>query len=340
MEGSCTVLKHPQAKDEKSRDDTVLSVACGAFSTAYQLLQAGTFSGVSRSVLGAPAGTLGAIYDREGIIIGASVRHGGFAGDKVVELNPPHAKNIDSQERISGRTIYLGPFMAHYGHFITESVSRCWLIDHDHFDNIVYHPFIFGNTRANIHDFHRVVWSAFNIDEKKIKIVRHPAVFDEIWVPEQLWRINLAPSPVMRRVYDHLSGSSQPAFDGDRNLFLTVLDKSRSRLRNISDLELLLSKLGFAAVFLDETSMPEQLNLFKNARVVVALSGSSMHNVVFAEHGSRWIEIGDPRSPDDFMAMQIGANMLARAEVKKIPFVGEDGNVDLEWVESNVRALL
>lgn len=64
----------------------------------------------------------GGIYDEQGELIQNSLRKGGYSGDHVLHL-ASHINRYPAEynKKLSGRTLYLGPLMNHYGHFITET---------------------------------------------------------------------------------------------------------------------------------------------------------------------------------------------------------------------------
>src|SRR5687768_6482469 len=65
--------------------------------------------------------TRGCLYDAEGARVDLSVRAGGVGGDQAASMDPDF---LPPDQRggawLPGRTLYLGTFMNHYGHFITE----------------------------------------------------------------------------------------------------------------------------------------------------------------------------------------------------------------------------
>src|SRR5262249_14972961 len=62
----------------------------------------------------------GCLYEAGGTRVDLSVRAGGAGGDQSMSIDP---EQLPPEQRggtwLAGRTLYLGPFMNHYGHFIT-----------------------------------------------------------------------------------------------------------------------------------------------------------------------------------------------------------------------------
>ena len=68
-----------------------------------------------------------ALYDVNGLLVPLSERRRGPGGDVVLSVNMPILPEVrDISRTIPGRSVYLGNFMAQYGHFIIETLSKCW----------------------------------------------------------------------------------------------------------------------------------------------------------------------------------------------------------------------
>lgn len=297
----------------------------------------------------------GALYTEEGNKIDISVRKGGMVGDKVLDASPSFYKD-NTAGKIKGRSVYLGPFMAHYGHFITEGLSRFWLLEHSNFDNVIFSPFIFG---PKLDKFHDEIFHLFGI--KNIHIVSQPTCFEEIWVPEQLWFINSKPKYGLKRVYDFIKEhySNSNIIDKKRNLkiydFLTkhnsnnnqhknvsvgryfLSDKNQnSRIKNKSDVEQTFKEKGFDIIFPEELSFYEQMSYYLSAKVLICFSGTLAHNALFCnENITKIIEIGDVRSKSKPIPMQEFIYDMLDIQYKYINYVGdEEGNLSLSYLQN------
>lgn len=88
----------------------------------------------------------GAIYDQDGKLIVNSQRI-------ITENNewnpsdPQKITDIKTNRLITGKSLYLGHYTGHYGHFLLETLNRLWfLIKYPNivkiYDNFIYHPFL------------------------------------------------------------------------------------------------------------------------------------------------------------------------------------------------------
>lgn len=247
-----------------------------------------------------PAALSGCIYREDGTKVALSERFGGWRGDLYVSRNPDLCEPPVDAQRVAGRALYLGHHMGrHYGHFITEGLSTFWIFEeHDpaEFDHFVFHPFAFAaTTSAHM----RYCLEEFGIPEDKIVVVGSDFVrFDELLVPERLFRIGDAADPTLHRVYERLTGGPGRTVAGKR-IYLSRRKFCSPGGERVVANELLIEKLfqnyGFTVVFPEQLSFREQLELFSSAECIAGVGGSSMHNSVFMNPGTTTIELGDPR---------------------------------------------
>lgn len=283
--------------------------------------------------------TLGCLYDVHGARIDPSVRVGGVGGDQVASIDP---EVLPPEQRggtwLAGRTLYLGAFMNHYGHFITESLSRYWKQDAGAFDHFVAYPFMHNNGNILVRDFHRYLAGLLDVPVDRMTILRGQTVFDEIVVPEQLWTYNVHVNARMREVYGRISGRHTGKGSSGR-IFLSRTDSLR--LGNVPAVEEVFASFGFRILYPERIGIVDQLSLYTNCEILAGLSGSAMHNCLFARPGLMTIEVGDARARRHPVLMQHIANELAQVEARFIPF-GERKDVRIEpkIVKKHLRDIL
>ena len=149
--------------------------------------------------------TRGCLYDIDGARVDLSVRIGGIGGDQVASIDPAV---LPPEQRggtwLTGRTLYLGPFMNHYGHFITEGLSRYWKQDIGPFDHVVAYPFMHNDGSILIEDFHRHLAGLLDVPIDRMAILRSQTVFDEIVMPGAAVGHNVQVNAHMRAVYERI----------------------------------------------------------------------------------------------------------------------------------------
>ncbi|MBU3618788.1 DUF563 domain-containing protein [Polynucleobacter sp. JS-Fieb-80-E5] len=251
----------------------------------------------------------GALYDSNNLIIGDSIRLIDKS-DHVLPIDVAFVPVRKNCKKIYGKSIYLGSFFSHYGHFLTEGLSRMWLEKFSEYDSVIFQPFIFGKKMLSVHNF---IFELYKIGDEKIKIVNTPTEFESIDVPQQLWLINREPDIRMRSMYENIKKNCLVKHK-DENIYGKIFLSSRSfsRVDNIESIENLLRTNGFNVIYPEDYEFSHQVYLYANASVFVSISGSGMHNVIFCNQSALIIEIGDFRSKKSPINMQIFCNSIAR----------------------------
>lgn len=286
--------------------------------------------------------SFGSFYTEEGNKIETSVRRGGFVGDRVLDSSPSFFKTEIYDKKFKGKSIYLGPLMSHYGHFITESLSRFWMLDYSYFDNIVFSSFIFQN---KITEFQKEIFEIFNIEN--VIVINKPSFFEEVWIPEQLWTINLPPQDGLSRVYFFIreyykrkrsfSFNKKSIFTSKMNKKYFLSDKNLDgRVKNKKEIEKIFFQKGCEIIYPEEMSFAKQISYYLNAKVLIGFSGTLVHNALFCDsHFTKVIEIGDIRSGNRIIPMQQFVYDISGVEYKYLNYIGDaDGNIDLEYIKN------
>jgi hypothetical protein len=283
--------------------------------------------------------TRGCLHDADGARVELSVRVGGVGGDQAMSIDPdllPPGQRGGTW--LSGRTLYLGTFMNHYGHFITESLSRYWRQEAAGFDHFVAYPFMHDHGEIRIQAFHRYLAGLLEVPLDRMAVLRSQTVFDEIVVPEQLWTYNTHVNASMREIYGRITARHA----GRRSSGRLFLSRTRSpRLANALAVEEAFAGFGFRVLYPERIPIAEQLALYANCEILAGLSGSAMHNCLFARPGLMTIEVGDARARHKPVRMQLIANELAQVDARFIPFGEAEGiRIDPSDVRKGLRDAL
>lgn len=285
--------------------------------------------------------TRGCLYDSEGARVDLSVRAGGIGGDQAASIDPEF---LPADQRggawLAGRSLYLGTFMNHYGHFITEGMGRWWRESAAAFDHLVAYPFMHDHGAVRMKDFHRYLAGLLEVPIDRMTILTRQTVFDEIVVPEQLWAYNRHVNVHMRALYGRIR-DRHAARKSTGRIFLSRAAALPSRLANPLEVEEVFASFGFQVLYPEEIAIARQLSLYANCEVLAGLSGSAMHNCLFARPGLMTIEVGDARARQHPVFMQRVANELAQVEARFIPFgEAEDKRINAAKVRKQLRNIL
>ena len=288
---------------------------------------ASTFAIVTKEKLGARKGaTRGAIYDAHGDLVTLSQRRTQTQSWQALCVDPLRidlsASQVAAAPRLAGRSLYLGNFANHYGHFVTEFLSRLWILARDRqFDHVIAYPSIANRGRYLPQEFHRYMLDLLGLELARIEILRAPVRFDEIVVPEQLWIINTQVNTHLRAVYDKIAAAHRTGRSAGR-VFLARSDARRRKLRNAHDIEEIFASFGFTIVEPQDLPIVRQLRLYAECEMLAGYSGSGLHNSVFCRPGTPVIDVGDFHLGAQQLDVQWCADRLARTRPFFIPYRG------------------
>ena len=310
-----------------------------AIATPFELLAPADVPEHPRRHASLKAYTRGCLYDSDGVRVDLSLRAGGIGGDPAASIDPAV---LPPEQRggtwLTGRTLYLGPFMNRYGQFITEGLSRYWKQDMGPVDHVVAYPFMHDNGNIQIEEFHRHLAGLLEVPIDRMAILRSQTVFDEIVVPEQLWSNNAQVNVHMRAVYERIRARHVGTKSSGR-LFLSRAPSKR--LGNPLAVEEVFASFGFRVIYPERLPIAEQIALYANCEVLASVSGGGMHNCLFARPGLMTIEVGDTRARRNPVLMQRMANELAQVEAHFIPFgEGTEADIAPKVVRRNLRKIL
>ena len=277
---------------------------------------------------GMPGELSGCAYRANGAKVGLSERFGGYAGDHIGTRNPDVLPRPEGATKLAGRGLYLGHFMGgHYGHFITETLSTFWIFEDepaDAFDYVLFHPFVFGDS---ITDYASYCFDKFGIAQDKVVFARSEALeFEELVVPERLFRLNHSSDPRLRWVYGHLAQSAPKPPAAAPRLYLSRRRFSQRDLfrvvANEAHIETAFQRRGFEVIYPETMRFEDQIALYGRAEAVAGISGSGLHNSLFMRPDATIIELGDPRYEGRRSPTQVLCDNISGVRNALIPFVG------------------
>lgn len=200
--------------------------------------------------------------------------------------------------------VYLGFYHPHYGHFITDTLSRSWALPILNLDSANL-KFFFDIHDANSApvipvNFCRVL-EYLGIPKEDIIFGTKSYKIRRLFVPSQLIVLhkNVAPvahGPIWGRIRD-VSLNTSRDFDyfksKRKGIYISRrLLKSNKRKMNCEiKIELFAQSLGFDIIHPQLLSLCDQLAVYANSPIIIGQAGSGLHNILFAPSCSRLIGI-------------------------------------------------
>ncbi|WP_300533544.1 glycosyltransferase 61 family protein [uncultured Mameliella sp.] len=195
-------------------------------------------------------------------------------------LTPPPARPQQA-ERLPGRWLWGGVLWRYFPHFVTESVTRLWALEHIDqagFDGILFTPKNPGVTDPPP-GFQREFLTLMGCD-LPIREARVPCVPDELFVPGQGFGLGEISRGTDRFIETMaLRFAQDVAPDGPSRLYISRsrLGAGRGSLLGEARLEAQLAEEGYEIFHPQAHSLTAQAARYKAARQIVAAEGSALH---------------------------------------------------------------
>ncbi|WP_435168767.1 glycosyltransferase family 61 protein [Falsirhodobacter sp. 1013] len=202
---------------------------------------------------------------------------------------------------LPGRHVWGGILFHHFGHFVTESVSRLWAVDNS-FDSLIFVPKDMGRpVFYRLAGYQQELLSRFGIT-CPITIVTEPTQVETLVVPGQgfgLGEISLGTPPF--RSFVRRAGQNVPAA-GERKLYLSRsgLPKKTGSFVGETAVEQNLAREGYRIYHPERESITDQLAQYKAATHILGADGSAFHLAGFVAEERQRIGVILRRSAADY----------------------------------------
>lgn len=244
---------------------------------------------------------------------GEPVPHGdNWVKDGPLTIAPNHPGKV---EQLKGTHVFGGVLKNHFGHAITEGISRFWAfgdIQPDAISSILFAAHD-PNEPDAIVPLIRNMLSMVGIN-LPIGIVTQPVQVERLCVPGQ--GFGLGPvangTPEHQKFFSNRFARSIPAGQTQK-LYLSrsALDPLAGGAHNESRLEAVLQANGYQVYHPQEHTLEQQVSTLKGASHIVALDGSALHLAALVRHPGQKIAIVSRNpvrtGPAKVMAEQLSA---------------------------------
>lgn len=194
-------------------------------------------------------------------------------------------RRIRPHQLVSGTTAVIATTLGMgYSHWLLEELPRLLAANLEGCDALI------ANTRQA---FAREALRHHGFSGRVLPVKREQHFQCEQLVVPSLQGPAGCPTPEIVQRLTHFSASLHDSGRTDFGERLYV-SREKARRRRVSNEEALWPQLearGFRKIFLEDMSWPEQIAVFKRARVVVGPHGAGLANLVFCEEGTRVVEM-------------------------------------------------
>jgi hypothetical protein len=201
----------------------------------------------------------------------------------------PHAPSgfeLPQPESVAerGPAFLLGlPVGGNYFHWLFEAVSR-WLLASPSLPEDM--PLV----TPKLDPMERLALQAAGVPDERLVELPDSALlrFSELFVIDRGVRQSVQIAPAAARALRDL-GAKEPATR--LRLFISRANARRRRIVNDAELASTLERHGFTTLRAEELTVPEQIDLFASAEVVLGMHGAGLTNSVFCPAGTTILEL-------------------------------------------------
>jgi capsular polysaccharide biosynthesis protein len=224
------------------------------------------------------------LYDRQGVRINESCvrRCKGLA--KLISAGSETISPPTDFITVDEPVVYLSWLQNHWGHFLTEGISRLWaLSQYPELKQMLGAYCCYHLPHQNIRDFIEAL--DFNIyigGDRRNQAIR----FRKVFIPfpsfaNQAKAYSVHRNAALKVVESYLQEdrpevSNQPVFMSRSKV------SSARTIRNQTELERALTRMGFLIVHPEELSLSSQINLFSHYRYFTGCWGSAFHSAILS----------------------------------------------------------
>lgn len=176
---------------------------------------------------------------------------------------------------LQGRHVWGGLYYGHFGHFMTETMARCWAFDRDGVESVLFMP-----KHEKLSEFQKYqshFWTLLGITAPE-RILREPLVVEELLVPGQgfgLGRIAEG-TPEFHAAMRRLA--ARVPTDPARRIYISRTKfNGRGGVLAEKAIERNMIAQGYTIMHPEKMELPDQLRFYKSATHILGIDSSAFH---------------------------------------------------------------
>lgn len=264
-------------------------------------------------------------YDSKNVPVTAANHFRGHDENDFEFVDNRH-KDAEIRQKLTGKSLYLGWLFSHYGHFLTESLSRLWVIEEVDFQGFDYFLFNYKQNKKGDILKAQFIWDTLaklGINKEKVVLIDDCYTIEELHIPTQALVLRSGVSKKMNSVWSQVS---KPNAHPHLKTYISRTEIPRRSLQNEIDLQNALKEKGFKVIAPQNMSFEDQLAIYANTKLLVSPAGTGLHNAVFMPKNTRIISI----THEDFLLINELLCCYA-SEVDYQVYLTESVQTDGQW---------
>lgn len=238
------------------------------------------------------------VLDSDGRFVQNSVS---WSSSTLVVNSEPEIPDANAIQDLPGTHMFAGISYGHFGHFITESMTRIWALDElrDKIDGLVFTPKIQMKDNLRPFEVYQDLTRHLGLDGIKITCPATPLRVERLYVPKQGFGLgDLTGGSRKFRNYINAHAGKNVAPKGPKKVYISrsLLPPGRGGLLGEAKLEAYLAAEGYHIFHPQREPKLDQLAQYKAAEHVISVDCSPLHLIGYVGHESQKVAILRRRS--------------------------------------------
>ena len=216
---------------------------------------------------------------------------------------------IDDRE-----VIYIGNFKNHWGHFITDEISKIYYLLKNENSNL---PIVYcakEDLKGNYLEFFELL----GIDTKRLIRIEKPTQFKKVFIPEESYKFEKYYSEEYENIFNKIKENVEEDKTLPKKIFLSRKEFKKAQNRDfgeIREIEKFFEDNSYTIIYPEKLTLAEQIKYYKSCDEIVVSSGSVAHNLLFCKPNTKAIILNRSYV---FNARQATINKIAKVNVINI----------------------
>ena len=221
-------------------------------------------------------------------------------GCDFADLRVPRAR-VRAAKWLEGAYFYLdSEWTHHFGHAMTEQMSRLWAASRAREEEPGLKALVSRRrSGTGLAEYEREIFGAAGFAESDIVLHHRPVRVRTLLAASPMWVLPTHVHPDVRDLWRDLGGriaARAGHLEHARRIFCSRR-RSRRSCHNLSEVEELFRKNGFAVVYPEDLAFVDQVEMFRQAEVIAGFAGSAMFTSLFCPTPRHLIVLGPTSYP-------------------------------------------
>lgn len=220
-------------------------------------------------------------YNSQGLIIEDTIL---ARGDKLLSSLPPKLSSLPKDSEVIDEALYGGFLTRHYGHILTESVSRIWPYTHD----LKSLPIVFCGCPRPVPLINKFLGFCSDETIPIIILPQKPIIVKRLYIPQPSMINRKYVHPHHAKLMSSVIGPgllrNSSSIRKNRILYLSrsKLSKDVRKIANEELLESAIVQLGGEIYHPQEHPIEDQVAVISHAKIIVTPLGSAAHSLLLS----------------------------------------------------------